>query len=191
MRSQAAISVIAILLSGAAAQSQEYAPGFGPNPQFPQPEHAIVPTVNIAPAKSWPAGATPSAAEGMQVTAFAKDLDHPRWLYVLPSGDVLVAETDAPPRPEEGKVRLTGKLSKDLAPGCVTQGAAWNHVLGCCRACSTRHRFITANLIAIGRRYHSIGRANGSNLLRGRSGEGLRSMDGEPSRAHIGSHRVS
>ena len=103
MRSLAAISVIAILLCGAAAQSQEYAPGFGPNPQLPEPEHSLVPTLNIAPAKGWPAEALPSASKGMQVTAFAKDLEHPRWLYVLPNGDVLVAETDAPPRPAEGK----------------------------------------------------------------------------------------
>ena len=103
MRWLPAISFIALLLSGATAQSQKYAPGFGPNPQLPQPEHSLVPTVNIAPAKSWPARATPSAVEGMQVTAFARDLDHPRWLYVLPNGDVLVAETNAPPRPEEGK----------------------------------------------------------------------------------------
>lgn len=102
MRSLAAVSVMAILVSGAVARSEEYAPGFGPNPQLPQPVHSLVPTVNIAPAKSWPAGASPSAAEGMQVTAFARDLDHPRWLYVLPNGDVLVAETDAPPRPEDG-----------------------------------------------------------------------------------------
>lgn len=93
MRSLAALFVGAILLSGV-AQSQEYAPGFGPNPQLPQPEHSLVPTVNIAPAKSWPAGTSPSASKGMRVTAFAKDLDHPRWLYVLPNGDVLVAETD-------------------------------------------------------------------------------------------------
>ena len=90
------------MLSGSAALSEEYAPGFGPNPQLPEPEHSLVPTVNIAPAKSWPAGASPSASEGLQVKAFAKDLDHPRWLHVLQNGDVLVAETDAPPRPEEG-----------------------------------------------------------------------------------------
>jgi glucose/arabinose dehydrogenase len=43
------------------------------------------------------------AAAGLTVTAFAQALDHPRWLYVLPNGDVLVAETNAPPRPEQGK----------------------------------------------------------------------------------------
>ena len=102
MHSVVALAFLGLLLFAATATGEEYAPGFGPNPQLPEPEHSLVPTVNIAPAKSWPAGATPTAAGGLQVTAFAKDLDHPRWLYVLPNGDVLVAETDAPPRPEEG-----------------------------------------------------------------------------------------
>ena len=48
-------------------------------------------------------GETPPASKALQVTAFAKGLDHPRWLYVLPNGDVLVAETNAPPRPDDGK----------------------------------------------------------------------------------------
>ena len=64
---------------------------------------ALIPTVHIAPAKGWPAGAKPMAAAGTTVTAFATGLDHPRWLYVLPNGDVLVAETNAPPKPEDGK----------------------------------------------------------------------------------------
>ena len=102
MRTVVALAFLGLLLFAATATGEEYAPGFGPNPKLPEPERSLVPTVNIAPAKSWAAGATPIAAEGLQVAAFAKDLDHPRWLYVLPNGDVLVAETDAPPRPEEG-----------------------------------------------------------------------------------------
>jgi glucose/arabinose dehydrogenase len=57
----------------------------------------------VAPATGWPADAKPTPAAGLEVNAFAKDLDHPRWLYVLPNGDVLVAETNAPPRPEDGR----------------------------------------------------------------------------------------
>jgi len=95
--------LMATMAFAIAAHGAEYAPGFGPNPALPKPQHALIPTVDIAPASSWSEGATPSAPGGLQVTAFAKGLDHPRWLYVLPNGDVLVAETDAPPRPEEGK----------------------------------------------------------------------------------------
>ncbi|HEY0841864.1 sorbosone dehydrogenase family protein [Methylotenera sp.] len=70
--------------------------GMGPNPSLPAPNQTIFPTVNIAPAIGWPSGATPVATNGTKVNAFATGLDHPRWLYVLPNGDVLVAETNGP-----------------------------------------------------------------------------------------------
>ncbi len=79
------------------------ADGTGPNPVLPPPEKSLIPTVSIAPAKGWPQGVTPIPAQGLKVGAFAQGLDHPRWVYVLPNGDVLVAETNAPPKPEDGK----------------------------------------------------------------------------------------
>ncbi|MEO5797264.1 MAG: sorbosone dehydrogenase family protein [Rhodoferax sp.] len=77
--------------------------GTGPNPVLPPPVVSLVPTVNIAPAQPWAQGMLPTAAPGTQVAALATGLVHPRWLYVLPNGDVLVAETNAPPKPEDGK----------------------------------------------------------------------------------------
>jgi len=77
--------------------------GTGPTPKLPEPNKTLIPTVNIAPAIGWPDGVKPTAAAGTQVTAFAEGLDHPRWLYVLPNGDVLVAETNAPPKPDDSK----------------------------------------------------------------------------------------
>jgi glucose/arabinose dehydrogenase len=79
------------------------AAGFGPHPTLPVPDPPLSPTVNIAPAKGWTGEATPLASPGTSVNAFADRLKHPRWLYVLPNGDVLVAETDAPPKPEDRK----------------------------------------------------------------------------------------
>ncbi|MBS1184078.1 MAG: sorbosone dehydrogenase family protein [Proteobacteria bacterium] len=73
----------------------------GPAPQIVTPVVSTIPTVNIAPAVGWPAGETPTAAPGLTVTAFASGLDHPRNIVVLPNGDVLVAETAAPPKPED------------------------------------------------------------------------------------------
>lgn len=78
--------------------------GTGADPALPPPNPTLIPTVKVAPATGWAAGEMPQAAPGTQVAAFARDLDHPRWLYVLPDGDVLVAETNAPPRPDD----LTG-----------------------------------------------------------------------------------
>jgi glucose/arabinose dehydrogenase len=76
---------------------------FGPSPTLPAPQKSWIPTVNVATATGWPAGGKPTAANGMAVSAFATGLDHPRSLYVLPNGDVLVAETNAPPKPDDGK----------------------------------------------------------------------------------------
>jgi glucose/arabinose dehydrogenase len=59
--------------------------------------------VHVVTAKGWPEGGKPAAAAGTAVAALARGLDHPRWLYVLPNGDVLVAETNAPERPEDSK----------------------------------------------------------------------------------------
>jgi glucose/arabinose dehydrogenase len=75
---------------------------YGPNPTLPPPKPSLLPTINIAEAKGWPEGATPKPAKGLRVNAFAKNFDHPRWLHVLPNGDVLVAETNAPPKRDGG-----------------------------------------------------------------------------------------
>jgi glucose/arabinose dehydrogenase len=75
----------------------------GPNPTLVKPVKSLLPTVNIAPAEPWAESKAPNAAAGTQVAAFATGLDHPRWVHVLPNGDVLVAETNAPPRPDDGK----------------------------------------------------------------------------------------
>jgi glucose/arabinose dehydrogenase len=79
-----------------------FSAGIGPHPQLPPPTPTLIPTVNIASAKGWPMNGKPQVAVGLTVNKFAGELDHPRWLYVLPNGDVLVAETNAPPKPEDG-----------------------------------------------------------------------------------------
>ncbi|MBV4484303.1 sorbosone dehydrogenase family protein [Pseudomonas sp. SWRI153] len=106
MRNPQLVFVIA-LAGGLAAcgetSSLQVSDGTGPSPKLPEPNKTLIPTVNIAPAVGWPDGAKPTAAAGTQVAAFAEGLDHPRWLYVLPNGDVLVAETNAPPKPDDSK----------------------------------------------------------------------------------------
>jgi glucose/arabinose dehydrogenase len=103
---RATCAAMMLALTGCAGAQSVVAPpasGVGPRPLLPAPAHRLVPTVDIAPAKGWPQGVTPTPAAGLAVRAFATGLVHPRWLYVLPNGDVLVAETNAPPRPAEGK----------------------------------------------------------------------------------------
>ncbi|TFW12108.1 sorbosone dehydrogenase family protein [Brevundimonas intermedia] len=105
-RSLLASTVLAATLGLGACAGGQALPteaGFGPNPELPAPRQGLLPTVKIAPATSWPQGATPVAAAGLRVQAFTTGLDHPRWLYRLPNGDILVAESNAPPPPEDKK----------------------------------------------------------------------------------------
>ena len=98
---------MAFVFAAAAAQAETatlpVSAGTGPNPTLPVPVTSLFPTVNVAPAVGWPTGLMPTPAAGTQVAAFASGLVHPRWLTVLPNGDVLVAETNAPPKPDPDK----------------------------------------------------------------------------------------
>jgi len=77
--------------------------GIGPTPALPAPSTSLIPLINVVDAKGWSDDGKPRAAKGLTVNAFARNLHHPRWLYVLPNGDVLVAETNAPKRPGANK----------------------------------------------------------------------------------------
>ena len=93
-------AVAALVACGDTAKLPDTA-GMGATPTLPKPQSSLIPTVKIATAKGWPAGMMPTAMAGMTVTALATGLDHPRWIYTLPNGDVLVAESNAPPKPED------------------------------------------------------------------------------------------
>lgn len=92
-----------LLACGSGSAEPGIARDTGLSPTLVQPQATLIPTVDIAPAVGWPAQATPVAAPGFAVNAFARDLAHPRTVYVLPNGDVLVAETNAPPKPDDAK----------------------------------------------------------------------------------------
>jgi glucose/arabinose dehydrogenase len=97
--------LIAVLPLAGCSEQSTIASGedFGPTPKLVEPVKSIIPTINVSKAVGWPQGAKPKAADGMVVNAFATGLDHPRTVYTLPNGDVLVAESNAPPKPEDGK----------------------------------------------------------------------------------------
>jgi len=83
----------------------------GVRPTISPPRRQILPTIGIAEVVGWQGGAKPTPAAGLQVAAFARGLDHPRWLYRLPNGDILVAETNSPPRKGGG---ITNWVMKKL-----------------------------------------------------------------------------
>ena len=112
MRRPAGLIAFALLAGCSQGHSETSADqDTGPTPLLVQPRSSLIPTVDIAPAVGWPAQGKPVAAAGFAVNAFARGLDHPRTVYVLPNGDVLVAETNAPPRPDDDK-GLKGKVAK-------------------------------------------------------------------------------
>src|SRR3954463_16104314 len=84
---------LAVFCTALWAQQGGWPVGVGPNPQLPEPQKdGFIPNVNIAPAAGWRKGAMPTAPAGFRVTALATGLEHPRNVYTLPNGDVLVAE---------------------------------------------------------------------------------------------------
>lgn len=100
--------------------------GYGPSPVLPEPNKTLLPTVNIAPAKGWPEGIKPHAAPGFHVEAFARGLDHPRWIYVLPNGDVLVAESAAPAKQKSQGLR--GWIAKKIMARAGSGGPSANRI---------------------------------------------------------------
>lgn len=92
----------------------------GATPTLPPPAKTLIPTVHIAEATGWPAGVMPVPAAGLRVTALAGGLDHPRWVHVLPNGDVLIAESNKPPKADTGfnlKGWITGLVMKRAGAG--------------------------------------------------------------------------
>src|SRR5688572_17257995 len=106
------VHLIFFIVGCGAAARLSVIEGTGPNPVLPPPNGSLIPLVNVVDAKGWGPNDTPDAAPGSAVVAFARDLDHPRWLHVLPNGDVLVAETNAPPRPDDGPKGIKGWFFK-------------------------------------------------------------------------------
>ena len=104
-----ATAVLGLALAGCETAELAFGRTVGPDPVLPSPEGGLIPTVDIAPAIGWPDGGEPTPAAGLAVNAFAGGLDHPRWLYVLPNADVLVAETSGPPQDV-----LTGFVADDV-----------------------------------------------------------------------------
>ncbi|WP_373997025.1 PQQ-dependent sugar dehydrogenase [Duganella vulcania] len=130
MRHAPALAVLAALaapLVPPAALAQSYPTGYGPNPALPEPDRSLIPTVKVAPVEPWQGQDRPRTAPGFSVTAYARGLDHPRWLYTLPNGDVLVAETNAPSKPDDSK-GIKGAIMKHEMKKAGAAGESANRI---------------------------------------------------------------
>ena len=103
--------------------------GLGKDPQLPEPSISFIPTVNIARASSWPEGIKPQVKDGFIITEYSRELTHPRWLYVLPNGDILVAQSNKqPPKKIKGlKDLVAGYIMKRAGAGVVLDESAREH----------------------------------------------------------------
>ena len=102
-RPSAVIASVIVTMACTTTSAMHGIEGYGPKPALPEPDTSWIPVVNVVKAVGWSAGERPVAMTGTTVNAFATGLAHPRWPHVLPNGDVLVAETNAPSRPDDGK----------------------------------------------------------------------------------------
>lgn len=110
----ALVLLSALALSGCEKGQPESRSSYGPHPVLPAPDKSLLPTANFSTAIPWPAGAKPMAPEGFGVTRYATALAHPRWIYLLPNGDVLVAESATVPKaPKSIMDRLQAWLERN------------------------------------------------------------------------------
>ena len=117
----------ALLLAGCGESARlTVAEGTGPTPALPEPNTTLLPTVHVAEAEGWAPGQAPTPAAGLAVNRFAEDLDHPRWLHVLPNGDVLVAESNAPA--EAGTGGIKGRVKRYFAKKAGVTGVSADRV---------------------------------------------------------------
>ena len=122
-RLAALLVAVTLLASCDSPSTQPADAGYGESPVLPEPNKSLIPTVNVAEAVAWKDGETPTAAPGLRVIAFAGGLDHPRWIHVLPNGDVLVAESNAPPSEKKGGIRAWFQARAMKKAGAATESA--------------------------------------------------------------------
>jgi glucose/arabinose dehydrogenase len=91
----AALLILAACDDKVASPSQQY----GAHPVLPAAHQYIMPPMRVPTAIGWTAGETPAVATGLKVQAFATGFEHPRTVYTLPNGDILVVESNGPPTP--------------------------------------------------------------------------------------------
>jgi glucose/arabinose dehydrogenase len=102
---------VALIGAGAVAFRRmtdgSHEPAWGSAPVIPAAKsQGAIPTLKMPTAQGWAPGHVPTAAPGLKVNAFASGLKHPRWIYVLPNGDVLVAEATSADRPARSVLDL-------------------------------------------------------------------------------------
>ncbi|HEV2594369.1 MAG TPA: sorbosone dehydrogenase family protein [Sphingomicrobium sp.] len=117
------LALLSIAVMGGCAKSGgDPSKQYGPNPVLPEPHQYLLPPMSVPKEIGWSAGETPTVPTGMRIEAIATGLMHPRMVYVLPNGDILVAETNGPgTKPFRVKDYIQGKVK--ARAGAAAKGA--------------------------------------------------------------------
>lgn len=95
----AVVCAATLFLTGCDGDSFDPTNQIGANPKLPEPQQCLLPPMHQSSPAGWEQGEKPNVAAGLKIEALATGLEHPRSLYVLPNGDVLIVESKAPPAP--------------------------------------------------------------------------------------------
>jgi glucose/arabinose dehydrogenase len=95
----AAAIASALALAGCGSKPADPSTQYGPHPFLPEPQQYLLPPMKVAKPVPWGKEETPTVPAGLQIHALVNGLEHPRSLYVLPNGDILVVESSSPPAP--------------------------------------------------------------------------------------------
>ncbi len=111
LRPTAMLMSLAAALAACSPQGGDPARQYGADPFLPNPSQYLLPPMSVPKSIGWSAGETPTASAGLKVEALAAGLEHPRGLYTLPNGDILVAESNSPgTEPFRPKDFIAGKV---------------------------------------------------------------------------------
>ncbi|HTB66047.1 MAG TPA: sorbosone dehydrogenase family protein [Steroidobacteraceae bacterium] len=126
MRTMSLCRIVALISIAATAacssRAGDPARQYGPDPYLPEPREYLLPPMSVPKAIGWQAGEMPTASAGLTVAALATGLEHPRTLYTLPNGDILVVESNSPgTEPFRPKDFIAGKV-KARAGAAATGG---------------------------------------------------------------------
>ncbi len=117
-RSLLAVALVMVLASCDQGATIEPNKQIGPNPELPQAQNFLLPPMQVPKGVPWQEGEMPKVAVGLKIEKVAEGLMHPRQVYVLPNNDVLVAESNGPPKPTtQPKQLITGVIKNASGKG--------------------------------------------------------------------------
>lgn len=116
--SLASVCAAALMLAGCDDNSPfDVQSQIGPDPNLPEQQQYLFPPMHISGVNRWQQGQAPTVPAGLKIQAMAQDLVHPRSVYTLPNGDILVVESNGPPAPVHRPKEIVMNWIESLSTG--------------------------------------------------------------------------